>query len=59
VIDSIESQGALAGDAVEAMERFAFYERARAAFAIVQTGELQPWANFILKKGVIAQALRP
>lgn len=41
----------------EAMERFAFYERVRAAFAIVQTGELQPYANVILKKGVIADAL--
>ncbi len=51
------------GDALdaqcEATERFAFYERARGAFAIVQTGELQPWANFIFKKGVIAAALRP
>ena len=43
----------------EPMERFAFYERVRGAFAVVQTGELQPWANFIFKKGVIAQALRP
>jgi L-fucose mutarotase len=42
----------------EAMERFAFYERVKGAFAIVQTGELQPWANFVFKKGVIAQALR-
>lgn len=42
----------------EAMERFAFYERARRAYAIVQTGELQAWANFLLKKGVIAQELR-
>ena len=40
------------------MERFAFYDRVRNAFAIVQTGELQPWANFIFKKGVIAEALR-
>jgi L-fucose mutarotase len=43
----------------EAMERFAFYERVRGAFAVVQTGELQGWANFIFKKGVIAEALRP
>lgn len=41
----------------EAMERFAFYERVRSAFAIVHTGELQPYANVILKKGVIADAL--
>ena len=42
----------------EATERFAFYERVGRAFAIVQTGELQAWANFIFKKGVIAEALR-
>ena len=43
----------------DAIDRFAFYERARRAYAIVQTGELQPWANFLFKKGVIAEALRP
>ena len=35
-----------------------FYERVRGAFAVVQTGERQGWANFIFKKGVIAEALR-
>lgn len=40
----------------EAVERFAFYERVRQAYAIVQTGELQPFANFLFKKGVIAAA---
>ena len=40
------------------MERFAFYERAGRSFAIVQSGELEPWGNFIFKKGVIAQELR-
>jgi L-fucose mutarotase len=43
----------------EPIERFAFYERARAAFLVVQTGEMQPYANFILRKGVIGEALRP
>ena len=38
----------------EAVERLAFYERVEAAYAIVQTGEMQPYANFIFKKGVIA-----
>lgn len=41
----------------EAVERFAFYERAQRAHAIVQTGELQPYANFILKKGVLGEVL--
>ena len=35
------------------MERFAFYERAKKAYAIVQTGEKEKYTNVILKKGVI------
>lgn len=35
------------------MERFAFYERAKSAFAIIQTGETRLYGNIILKKGVI------
>ena len=42
----------------EPLERFAFYERVTRAFAIVQTGELQTWSNFIFKKGVIIAAPR-
>jgi L-fucose mutarotase len=38
---------------IEYMERFAFYERARKAFAVVMTGETVKYANIILKKGVI------
>ena len=34
------------------IDRFAFYERARNAFAIVITGELAKYGNIILKKGV-------
>lgn len=37
----------------EKMERFAFYERARKAYAIVATGETAIYANLILKKGVV------
>ncbi len=35
------------------LERHAFYERARAAFAVVRTGELRPYGNILLVKGVI------
>lgn len=35
------------------VERFAFYEQAAKAFAIVATGEPALYANIILKKGVI------
>jgi L-fucose mutarotase len=37
----------------EHIERFAFYERAKKAYAIVATGESALYANLILKKGVI------
>jgi L-fucose mutarotase len=47
------------GAQCEAIERFAFYDRVRGAYAIVQTGEMQPFANILFKKGVIADALRP
>ena len=43
----------------EAVERFAFYDRVRQAYAIVVTGELQPFGNIILRKGVIGENLRP
>lgn len=36
------------------LERFAFYDQARAAFAVVQTGDRRLYANLILRKGVIA-----
>jgi L-fucose mutarotase len=34
------------------IERFAFYERAKSAFAVVMTGETAKYGNIILKKGV-------
>ena len=34
------------------IERFAFYERAQSAFAVVMTGDTRKYANIILKKGV-------
>ena len=37
----------------ENIERFAFYDRARAAYAVVATGERRLYGNIILKKGVI------
>jgi L-fucose mutarotase len=36
-----------------ALERFAFYERAKVAYAIVSTGETRLYGNIILKKGVV------
>lgn len=40
-------------DKMEQIERFAFYERAGKAYAIIATGESALYANIILKKGVI------
>lgn len=38
--------------AIARIERFAFYERAKSAFAVVMTGELAKYGNIIIKKGV-------
>ncbi len=35
------------------IERFAFYEAAKKAYAVVQTSEDRPYGCFILKKGVV------
>ena len=38
---------------IEWMERYAFYERAKNAYAIVASGETAVYANILLKKGVV------
>jgi L-fucose mutarotase len=38
------------------LERFAYYERVKDAFAIVQTGERRLYGNILLKKGIIRPA---
>ena len=43
----------LPAERVEAIERFAFYERVKAASLIVQSGEATAYGNAILCKGVI------
>ncbi len=42
------------GKKIQFIERFAFYDRSRQAYATVQTGETALYACIILKKGVIA-----
>jgi L-fucose mutarotase len=39
----------------EMIERFAFYERAKDAYAVIATSESALYANIILKKGVVTQ----
>jgi L-fucose mutarotase len=38
---------------IEFVERFAFYERTKKAYAVLMTGETVKYGNIILKKGVI------
>lgn len=44
-----ERGGAVIGE----IERFAFYEEARSAYAIIATGESALYANIMLQKGVV------
>ncbi|UCC54350.1 MAG: L-fucose mutarotase, partial [Anaerolineaceae bacterium] len=37
---------------IHRLERFAFYERTKDAFAVLMTGETAKYGNIILKKGV-------
>lgn len=41
-----------AADNITLMDRFAFYDIAREAFAVVATGETEPYGCIILQKGV-------
>jgi len=49
VVDRAEGRSV----AMEALERFAFYDAARRAFAAVRTSDPGPYGCFILRKGVI------
>ncbi len=48
----IKSSGEKFSD-FEFVERFAFYDRAKKAYAVIATSEVALYANIILKKGVI------
>lgn len=37
---------------IERIDRYAFYERSKSAFAVVMTGETAKYGNILLKKGV-------
>ncbi|AVR97821.1 RbsD/FucU family protein [Pseudoduganella armeniaca] len=53
VIALCHAAGSATAAQCQAVERFAFYEQVKQAYAIVQTGELQPYANFLFRKGVL------
>ena len=40
------------------IERFAFYEKAKSAYCVIQTGERRFYGCFILTKGVIAPSVK-
>lgn len=46
-------------DRVDELERFDFYERAAGARLVVRTGELRPYGNVILRKGVVNEYRSP
>ena len=50
----VEKHGGSTTD-VEHIERFAFYDRSKKAYAIIATGEKALYANIILKKGVVVE----
>ena len=52
IIAKHDSRGA---DAVGNIERFAFYEEAKKAYAIIATGETALYANVMLQKGVVVE----
>ena len=55
-VKKLEAEIAKYGDVkIEYLERFAFYERAKKAYAIIATGEKAQYANVILKKGVVKE----
>lgn len=41
---------------LQGIERFAFYDAARKAFAVVQAGDPRPYGCFLIRKGVITDA---
>lgn len=43
------------GDAVGNIERFAFYDEAKTAYAIIATSEKALYANIMLQKGVVVE----
>jgi L-fucose mutarotase len=50
IVASADARGA---DAIGTIERFAFYEQAKTAYAIIATGESALYANVMLQKGVV------
>lgn len=52
IVEGADDRGA---SAIGQIERFAFYEEARSAYAIIATGESALYANVMLQKGVVVE----
>jgi len=50
---AVMSERGLGDCEIGRLERSAFYARSRNAFVIVRTGELRPYGNVLLVKGVV------
>lgn len=50
MISRAEKRGA---DVIQRLERFAFYEEAKKAYAVIATSETSQYANVILQKGCV------
>ena len=50
IVSKYDNRGA---EAIGQIERFAFYEEAKTAYAIIATGEKALYANIMLQKGVV------
>ena len=55
VMQEVQNQVLTAGGPKEmvSIERYAFYERAKQAYAVIQTGERRFYGCFALRKGVV------
>ena len=54
VMEEVQAQvSAVDGPTMMGIERFAFYERAKQAYAVIQTGERRFYGCFALRKGVV------
>lgn len=55
VMEEVQSKVSAVGGPTQMMsiERYAFYERAKKAYAVIQTGERRFYGCFALRKGVI------
>ena len=56
VMEEVQIEVSTAGGPAQMMtiERYAFYERSKQAYAVIQTGERRFYGCFALRKGVIA-----